>query len=61
MMIDPTKKQMQFTMPFDWNMTRLEENNLMIHQEITIPKQSELASVAYVGRVIISAMASSHA
>jgi hypothetical protein len=28
---DPTKKQMQFTMPFDWNMTRLEENNLMIH------------------------------
>src|SRR5918995_1659122 len=48
---DPTKKQMQFTTPFDWNMTRLEENNLMIHQEITIPKQSELASVAYVGKV----------
>ena len=48
---DPTKKQMQFTMPFDWNMTRLEENNLMIHQEITIPKHSELASVAYVGKV----------
>src|SRR5829696_1312810 len=48
---DPTKKQMQFTMPFDWNTTRLEENKLMIHQEITIPKQSELASVAYVGKV----------
>src|ERR671919_113989 len=48
---DPTKKQMQFTMPFDWNTTRLEENKPMIHQEITIPKQSELASVAYVGKV----------
>jgi small nuclear ribonucleoprotein (snRNP)-like protein len=38
-------------MPFDWNITRLEENNLMVHQEITIPKQSELASVSYIGKV----------
>ena len=48
---DPTKRQIEFTMPFDWNITRLEENNLMVHQEITIPKQSELASVSYVGMV----------
>src|SRR5918992_808378 len=48
---DPTKKQIEFTMPFDWNITRLEENNLMVHQEITIPKQSELASVSYNGKV----------
>jgi hypothetical protein len=48
---DPTKKQIEFTMPFDWNITRLEENNLMVHQEITIPKQSELASVSYIGKV----------
>jgi hypothetical protein len=48
---DPTRKQIEFTMPFDWNITRLEENNLMVHQEITIPKQSELASVSYVGKV----------
>jgi hypothetical protein len=38
-------------MPFDWNTTRLEENKVMIHQEITIPKQSELASISYVGKV----------
>jgi hypothetical protein len=48
---DPTKKQIEFTMPFDWNITRLEENNLMVHQEITIPKQSELASASYIGKV----------
>src|ERR671919_54515 len=48
---DLTRKQIEFTMPFDWNMTRLEENNLMVHQEITIPKQSELASVSYIGKV----------
>src|SRR5918994_4851524 len=48
---DPTKRQIEFTMPFDWNITRLEENNLMVHQEITIPKQSELASVSYIGKV----------
>src|ERR671914_424772 len=48
---DHTRKQIEFTMPFDWNITRLEENNLMVHQEITIPKQSELASVSYIGKV----------
>jgi hypothetical protein len=48
---DPTRKQIEFTMPFDWNITRLEENNLMVHQEITIPKQSDLASVSYIGKV----------
>ena len=48
---DPTNRQIEFTMPFDWNITRLEENNLMVHQEITIPKQSELASVSYIGKV----------
>jgi hypothetical protein len=48
---DPTKKQIEFTMSFDRNITRLEVNNLMVHQEITIPKQSELASVSYIGKV----------
>ena len=43
---------MQFTMPFDWNMTRLEQQKqVMVHQEITIPKQTELASISYVGKV----------
>src|SRR5918996_1643976 len=49
---DPTKKQMQFTMPFDWNTTRLEQQKqVTVHQEISIPKQSELDSKSYVGTV----------
>jgi hypothetical protein len=48
---DPTKKQMQFTMPFDWNTTRLEKNKVLVHQEISIPKQSELAATTYVGTI----------
>jgi hypothetical protein len=49
---EPARKQMQFAMPFDWNTTRLEQQKqVMVHQEITIPKQSELATVSYVGKV----------
>jgi hypothetical protein len=45
---DPTKKQIQFTMPFDWNTTRLEEQKqLMVHQEVSIPKGSALSSNSY--------------
>jgi hypothetical protein len=39
-------------MPFDWNITRLEQQKqVMVHQEISIPKQSELDSKSYVGKV----------
>jgi hypothetical protein len=49
---DPTKNQMQFTMPFDWNTTRLEEQKqLMVHQEVSVPKGSALASNSYVGTI----------
>src|SRR5215216_5193584 len=49
---DPTNKQIQFTMPFDWNVTRLEQQKqVTVHQEISIPKQSELDSKSYVGTV----------
>src|ERR687896_976305 len=48
---DPSKKQIQFTMPFDWNMTRLENNQIMVHQEVFVPKPSELAAKSYVGTI----------
>lgn len=48
---DPSTKEMQFTMPFDWNVTRLEQNKIMVHQEILIPKPSELTSKSYVGTI----------
>lgn len=44
-------EQMQFTMPFDWNVTRLEANKVMVHQEVNLPKPSELSSGSYVGTI----------
>jgi hypothetical protein len=49
---DPNNKQIQFTMPFDWNTTRLEQQKqVLVHQEVSVPKQSELDSKSYVGTV----------
>jgi hypothetical protein len=42
--LTPSTTEMQFTMSFDWNMSRLEENKVMMHQEILIPKPSELVA-----------------
>src|ERR687889_658452 len=49
---DPGKKQIQFTMPFDWNITRLEQQKqVMVHQEVSIPKGNPLASQSYTGDI----------
>lgn len=48
---DPSTREMRFTMPFDWNMTRLEENKVMVHQEILLPKPSELVANSYIGTI----------
>ena len=49
---DPSKKQIQFTMPFDWNITRLEDQKqVMLHQEISIPKGTSLDSLSYTGAI----------
>jgi hypothetical protein len=49
---DPSKKQIQFTMPFDWNITRLEDQKqVMLHQEVSIPKGNSLASQSYTGAI----------
>src|ERR671919_2401300 len=48
---DPSTKEMQFTMPFDWNISRLEENKVTVHQEILIPKPSELVARSYTGTI----------
>lgn len=42
---------MQFTTSFDWNVTRLEVNKIMVHQEILVPKPSELTAKSYVGTI----------
>ena len=49
---DPSKKQIQFTMPFDWNITRLEDQKqVMLHQEVSIPKGTSLDSLSYTGAI----------
>lgn len=45
---DPSTKEMRFTMPFDWNLTRLQENKVIVHQEILVPKTSELVANSYI-------------
>src|ERR687891_2372721 len=49
---DSINKQIQFTMPFNWNITRLEDQKqLMVHQEVSIPKGTSLASQSYTGAI----------
>jgi hypothetical protein len=49
---DESKMQMEFTMPFDWNTTRLEKNKVLVHEEVTVPKSSEFAAKrSYAGTV----------
>jgi hypothetical protein len=49
---NPTKKQIQFTMPFNWNITRLEkQKQVMVHEEVSIPKGSSLTTKSYIGTI----------
>jgi len=38
-------------MPFDWNVSRIRENNIFIHEEISVPKPSPFANQSYLGQV----------
>src|SRR5690349_23497008 len=35
---DPSKLQVSFSMPFDWNTTRFQDRPIFVHEEIHIPK-----------------------
>jgi predicted secreted protein with PEFG-CTERM motif len=35
---DPSKLQVSFSMPFDWDLTRLQDRPIFVHEEIHIPK-----------------------
>lgn len=35
---DPSKVQVSYSMPFDWNMTRIASQPIFVHEEIHIPK-----------------------
>jgi hypothetical protein len=49
---DNKNMQMQFTMPFNWNVKRINGSNIFVHQEVYIPKANAFTSKgAYSGRV----------
>jgi hypothetical protein len=35
---DSAKKTFSWNMPFDWNASRIEKNNIFVHEEVRIPK-----------------------
>ncbi|HXG06137.1 MAG TPA: hypothetical protein VNI77_02285 [Nitrososphaera sp.] len=35
---DVEKQELSWSMPFDWNVTRLEDTNIFVHEEVQIPK-----------------------
>jgi hypothetical protein len=48
---DSPKNELQFAMPFDWNLDRLKKVNVFVHEEISIPNPSPLAANGYEGTV----------
>jgi hypothetical protein len=45
------ERQLTFDMPFDWNLSRMQNVNIFVHEEIAIPKFSNFTSGSYVGLV----------
>jgi hypothetical protein len=39
--------QMQFDMPFDWNISRLNKTNIFVYQDITTPRSTDFASKGF--------------
>jgi hypothetical protein len=48
---DQNEMQLAFNMPFDWNLSRIQDVNIFVHQEIAIPKSSNFTSGSYSGVV----------
>ncbi len=48
---DSPKNELQFAMPFDWNLDRLKKVNVFVHEEISIPNPSPLTANGYEGTV----------
>ncbi|HEY7109931.1 MAG TPA: hypothetical protein VH415_10905 [Nitrososphaeraceae archaeon] len=45
------ERQLTFNMPFDWNLSRMQDVNIFVHEEIAIPKFSNITSRGYSGLV----------
>jgi hypothetical protein len=49
---DNNTKQMQFTMPFNWNLSRINKTSIFVHEELSVPKPNPFGSnISYSGTV----------
>jgi hypothetical protein len=49
---DNKNMQMQFDMPFNWNLSRLNKANIFVHEEVNVPKPNAFtAKGSYLGKV----------
>jgi hypothetical protein len=49
---DNKTMQMQFTMPFNWNIKRINNTNIFVHQEVYVPKSNAFTSTgSFIGKV----------
>ena len=47
-----SNKQLQFSMPFNWNIDRLKKANIFVHEEINVPKSNPFTNTSsYTGTV----------
>ena len=51
---EPENLKLRWEMPFDWNVSRMRENNIFVHEEISIPKPSPFANQSYQERLMVS-------
>lgn len=49
---DNTNMQIQFDMPFNWNVSRLNKATIFVHEELTVPKPNAFTDTgSYIGKV----------
>jgi len=48
---EPESLKARWEMPFDWNVSRIRENNIFVHEEISVPKPSPFSNQSYLGQV----------
>jgi hypothetical protein len=48
---EPDNLKAEWKMPFDWNVSRIKDQNIFVHEEISIPKPSPFANQSYSGEI----------
>jgi len=48
---DQKNDELKFDMPFNWNLSRIKDVRIFVHEEVSIPKPSPFSGQAYSGKV----------